>query len=120
MPVRRRRRRPPKPSTGHTARPVNKVGEWRESSHGYITRQRLIDGKRITEYEHRVVMGQMIGRDLLKTETVHHINGNKTDNRPENLELWVTHQPSGQRPADLLRYAYEIIARYGDLPSTEA
>lgn len=62
--------------------------------------------------EHTVVMAGMIGRPLLPGENVHHKNGVRNDNRPKNLELWVTSQPSGQRPEDLLEWADEIIARY--------
>lgn len=58
-------------------------------------------------------MEQVLGRPLLSTENVHHINGVRHDNRRENLELWVTSQPRGQRVPDLLAWAHEIIERYG-------
>lgn len=62
--------------------------------------------------EHVLVMSEMLNRPLVAGENVHHKNGNRSDNRPNNLELWVSRQPVGQRPEDLVTYAREILALY--------
>jgi len=60
--------------------------------------------------EHRVVMEAIVGRRLNRTEVSHHINGNPSDNRRENLDLMTLSQHSsfhaalrrmGQRAADV-------------------
>lgn len=81
------------------------------NSNGYVYER--VEGHRQGILQHRLVMEKVLGRPLRDNETVHHKNGIKADNEPENLELWVCWQPKGSRVEDLVDFAKEILKRYG-------
>ena len=59
-------------------------------------------------------MEQHLGRKLHSKETVHHLNGVRHDNRLENLELWSSHHPYGQRVEDKLDWAMDLLQVYAE------
>lgn len=82
------------------------------STQGYIDIR--VDNKYVKE--HRYVYEQHYGITLTPNQNIHHINGNRLDNRIENLELWDTSQPKGQRVEDKIKFYFELVERYKDHP----
>jgi hypothetical protein len=84
------------------------TGEGHVDKKGYVLDS--VEGKQ--HRRHRLVMEEILGRKLLLEETVHHKNGIRDDNLPENLELWSKAHPPGPRVEDKLRWAKDFIALY--------
>ena len=92
--------------TGGVGPPESYIGPRGEGGldeHGY--RRIRVNGK--VRKEHHVVAEAMLGRPLWPWENIHHKNGKRADNRPENLEVWVKGQPAGQRVDDLVAFVVE-------------
>ena len=84
-------------------------GWYTQKKSGYVARSH--EGK--TELQHRRVMEDHLGRKLHLYENIHHKNGVKDDNRLENLEIWITRQPKGQRVEDTTEWAIAWLEAHG-------
>ncbi len=86
------------------------------TSQGYIRlrfpNKNGVKGREVLE--HRLVMEQHLGRELLPEETVHHKNGDRAFNDLSNIELFSSRHGPGQRVIDKVAFAIEMMTLYPD------
>jgi transcriptional regulator with XRE-family HTH domain len=102
-------------STHMVKQNTKEIGALKTDAFGYIKQKvdkDYLGNLKGWVYQHRYVMEQFLGRPLTNEENIHHKNGDRSDNRLENLELWSTSQPSGQRIEDKITHAKEILKQY--------
>lgn len=84
------------------------------TSQGYVRlrfpNQHGVKGREVLE--HRLVFEKELGRELTPDEVVHHLNGQRDQNDRSNLELWSKAQPPGQRVADKITFAIDMLRLY--------